>query len=30
MAMIGQPAPLFSATAVVDGGEFKKISLTDG
>ncbi|MDZ4083462.1 MAG: peroxiredoxin [Bdellovibrionales bacterium] len=29
MAMIGQPAPLFSTTAVVDGGEFKKISLAD-
>ncbi|MBK7890082.1 MAG: peroxiredoxin [Bdellovibrionales bacterium] len=29
MAMIGQPAPLFTTTAVVDGGEFKKVSLTD-
>lgn len=29
MAMIGQPAPLFTTTAVVDGGEFKRVSLTD-
>ncbi len=29
MAMIGLPAPQFSTTAVVDGGEFKKISLDD-
>ena len=29
MAMIGQPAPLFTTTAVVDGGEFKKVSLMD-
>jgi peroxiredoxin 2/4 len=29
MAMIGQPAPLFEVTAVVDGGEFKKIGLND-
>ena len=29
MAMIGQPAPQFTAQAVIDGGEFKEISLTD-
>ena len=29
MAMIGQPAPLFTTTAVVNGGEFKKVSLAD-
>lgn len=29
MAFINQPAPLFEATAVMDGGEFKKISLSD-
>lgn len=29
MPMIGQPAPLFTAKAVVDGGEFKEISLAD-
>jgi peroxiredoxin 2/4 len=27
--MINQPAPHFSADAVLDGGEFKKISLSD-
>lgn len=27
--MIGQPAPQFSAQAVVDGGDFKNISLSD-
>ena len=27
MPMIGQPAPQFTADAVVDGGEFKEISL---
>lgn len=29
MPMIGQPAPLFTARAVIDGGEFKDISLAD-
>src|SRR6476469_5122784 len=29
MPMIGQPAPLFTTRAVVDGGEFKDISLAD-
>lgn len=29
MPMIGQPAPLFTAKAVLDGGEFKDISLGD-
>lgn len=29
MPMIGQPAPQFTAQAVVDGGEFKDISLND-
>ena len=29
MPMIGQPAPQFTAEAVVDGGDFKKISLSD-
>ncbi len=29
MPMIGQPAPHFTAQAVVDGGEFKNISLDD-
>lgn len=29
MAMINQPAPQFTAQAVVDGGDFKEISLTD-
>ena len=29
MPMIGQPAPQFTAPAVVDGGEFKDISLND-
>jgi peroxiredoxin (alkyl hydroperoxide reductase subunit C) len=29
MPMIGQPAPLFTTTAVIDGGEFKTISLAD-
>lgn len=29
MPMIGQPAPLFTAKAVVDGGEFKEVSLSD-
>lgn len=29
MAMIGQPAPQFTAPAVVDGGDFKEISLSD-
>ena len=29
MAMIGQPAPQFTAQAVIDGGEFKDISLSD-
>lgn len=27
--MIAQPAPQFTAQAVIDGGEFKEISLTD-
>lgn len=27
--MIGQPAPQFTATAVVDGGDFKEINLND-
>ncbi len=29
MPSIGQPAPQFTAEAVVDGGDFKKISLSD-
>lgn len=29
MPMIGQPAPQFKAQAVVDGGDFKEISLAD-
>jgi peroxiredoxin (alkyl hydroperoxide reductase subunit C) len=29
MPMIGQPAPLFTTTAVVDGGDFKTVSLAD-
>jgi peroxiredoxin (alkyl hydroperoxide reductase subunit C) len=29
MPMIGQPAPQFTAPAVIDGGEFKEINLTD-
>ena len=29
MPMIGQPAPLFTAQAVVDGGDFKEISLSN-
>ena len=29
MPVIGQPAPQFTAEAVVDGGEFKTISLND-
>ena len=29
MPMIDQPAPQFTADAVVDGGEFKKVSLAD-
>lgn len=29
MPMIGQPAPQFTAPAVVDGGDFKDISLSD-
>ena len=29
MPMIGQPAPQFTATAVVDGGDFKEINLND-
>lgn len=29
MPMIGQPAPQFVAPAVVDGGDFKNINLTD-
>jgi len=29
MPMIGQPAPQFTAEAVVNGGDFKKISLSD-
>lgn len=29
MPMIGQPAPQFKAQAVVDGGDFKEISLSD-
>ena len=29
MPMIGQPAPQFTAQAVVDGGDFKEIRLTD-
>lgn len=29
MPMIGQPAPQFSATAVVDSGDFKEVSLSD-
>lgn len=29
MPVIGQPAPQFTAPAVVDGGEFKDISLSD-
>jgi len=29
MPMIGQPAPAFSAPAVVDGGDVKEISLND-
>ena len=29
MPMIGQPAPQFAAQAVVDGGEFKEIKLSD-
>ena len=29
MAMIGQPAPQFTAPAVIDGGEFKNITLSD-
>jgi len=29
MPMIGQPAPQFTAPAVIDGGEFKDISLSD-
>lgn len=29
MAMIGHPAPQFTAQAVVDGGDFKNISLND-
>lgn len=29
MPMIGQPAPQFTATAIVDGGDFKEISLND-
>lgn len=29
MPMIGQPAPLFTAHAVVDGGDFKEISLAN-
>lgn len=29
MPMIGQPAPLFTTKAVIDGGEFKEISLSD-
>ncbi len=29
MPMIGQPAPQFTSEAVVDGGDFKKISLSD-
>lgn len=29
MPVIGQPAPQFSCDAVVDGGEFKKITLAD-
>lgn len=29
MPMIGQPAPQFTAPAVVDGGDFKDISLND-
>lgn len=29
MTMIAQPAPQFTAQAVIDGGEFKEISLTD-
>lgn len=29
MPMIGQPAPQFTAQAVVDGGDFKEVSLSD-
>lgn len=29
MPMIGQPAPQFTAPAVVDGGDFKDVSLSD-
>ncbi len=29
MPMIGQPAPQFTAPAVVDGGDFKDIKLSD-
>lgn len=29
MPMIGQPAPQFKTTAVVDGGDFKEIALSD-
>jgi peroxiredoxin (alkyl hydroperoxide reductase subunit C) len=29
MPMINQPAPQFTADAVVDGGDFKKVSLSD-
>ncbi len=29
MPMIGQPAPQFTATAVVDGGDFKEVHLND-
>lgn len=29
MPMIGQPAPNFTAQAVVDGGDFKEVSLSD-
>ena len=29
MAMIGQPAPQFSAQAVVNGGDFKEVNLAD-
>ena len=29
MTMIGQPAPQFECTAVIDGGDFKNLSLAD-
>src|SRR5580704_13203911 len=29
MPMIGQPAPQFTCPAVVDGGDFKDVSLSD-